>query len=269
MTTPAAYRGFPHASTFSPDFPALGVRLFQLTGNVYACYIIPIALRTSWRFASLSRQPLSMGLRIIAIALGGKCVGAAERTTAIIATWIHHPLPGYINSITSTILWTSIVVFPIGVIYPSLAGRVLAVQRWCNHQRAYRRLEALWTILYQAYPQTALHRVPHSKVRQLLSWQSIHRRYYRRAIECRDGLVYISRYLPRPSHSGEAPRTADQWARELRAALTASANDSPSKGEAMLVAEPAKPDLDADVAELVALSQALADLDKHSQSRSR
>jgi hypothetical protein len=37
----------------------------------------------------------------------------------------------------------------------------------------------------------------------------------------------------------------------------------------VLVAEPAGSDLDSDVAELVSLSRALANLDKRSQSRSR
>lgn len=117
-----------------------------------------------------------------------------------------------------------------------------------------------------------LHRVPQSKVQHILVWHSIHRRYYRRAIECRDGLVYISPFLARPSQ-GQRPRIADQWARELRIALTASANHYSPMDGAMLVAEPAGSDLDSDVdsdvAELVALSRALANLDKRSQSRSR
>jgi hypothetical protein len=126
--------------------------------------------------------------------------------------------------------------------------------------------------LHEVYPQTMLHRVPQSKVQHILVWHSIHRRYYRRAIECRDGLVYISPFLARPSQ-GQHPRIADQWACELRIALTASANHYSPMDGAMLVAEPAGSDLDSDVdsdvAELVALSRALANLDKRSQSRSR
>lgn len=268
VMTPSAYRGYHHDAIFSPDFPFVSMRLFQLTGSIYACYIVAIAGHTSWRFAGLSRQPLSMGLRIIALALGGKCIGAAERTAAVLASWTHHPLPEYSHASAGLVLWASQATFLLGVVYPSLTGRILAARRWWDHRRAYRRLKALWSALHEVYPQTMLHRVPQSKVRHILDWHSMHRRYYRRAIECRDGLVYISPYLPRPAQ-GQRPRTADQWARELRTALTASANHYPPVEGAMLVAEPAGSDLESDVAELVALSQALANIDKRSQSGSR
>jgi hypothetical protein len=64
--------------------------------------------------------------------------------------------------------------------------------RWWNHRQAYRGLEPLWTAMNQAFPQDALHRVPQGKARRLLIRHSMHHRYYRRAIECRDGLVQIS-----------------------------------------------------------------------------
>jgi hypothetical protein len=267
LITPSQFRCPPDTAIFSPNFDVLSMRLFQLTGDVYACYVIPIAFRASWRFASLSRQPLSLGLRIIAVALCGKCIGATERTTSIVAEWINHPLPARIDIIVGLILWASQVEFLMGVVYPSVAGRALAVRQWHDHRRTYRRLEPLWSILHQAYPQTTLHRVPQNKMRHLLFRQSMHRRYYRRAIECRDGLVYISPYLPRPPQ-GAAAYGASQWALELRAALTASANQYPPCGGALLIAGPAGPDLDSDVTELVALSQALVQLDKCLENRS-
>ncbi len=37
VMTPSAYRGSPHDATFSPEFPFVSMRLFQLTGTIYAC----------------------------------------------------------------------------------------------------------------------------------------------------------------------------------------------------------------------------------------
>jgi hypothetical protein len=75
---------------------------------------------------------------------------------------------------------------------------------------------------------------------------SVHRRYYRRVIECRDGLVRISPYLD---------TAGDDLARDLKAALrtTQEHGTRPAVG----VAIPDRDGLDADVEQLVTLSEAL------------
>ncbi|MBV9312896.1 MAG: hypothetical protein JO100_03950 [Pseudonocardia sp.] len=264
-TTERPLRGSAYTATFSADFPSPSMRLFQLTGYLYAWYAVLIALRAAWKYARISRRrSSSFGLRIISVALGGKCIGAAGRTFSIVAGWLHYPTSELFNTIAGSVLWISQTGFLVGVVYPSIADRVRATRRWFEHQCAYHRLEPLWTALHNVYPQTMLHQVPRSKMRHLLFWQSMHRRYYRRVIECRDGLVYISPYLPRPSQGANEPvvRTAEQWAVALHAALSAVSNHYPPVGGAMPVASPASPDLDSDAAELVALSRALAHIDE-------
>jgi hypothetical protein len=77
----------------------------------------------------------------------------------------------------------------------------------------------------------------------------VHRRYYRRLIECRDGLVRISPRL--------GPDDGQPLGSRLLAAL-----DSPSAaaapGDAVFLAIPGTAGLDADARELVALARQVA-----------
>ena len=135
--------------------------------------------------------------------------------------------------------------------------RLLALRRWWQHRRAYHGLEPLWRLMYQAFPEDVLHRVPSGRLRYFTGLRSMHRRYYRRVIECRDGLVRINPYLPRNHTAGGEPSTAVGWARLLEAALHAHAHQRPPTGPPMVLARPRGPDLDADVTELLSLARAL------------
>jgi hypothetical protein len=83
----------------------------------------------------------------------------------------------------------------------------------------------------------------------------VHRRYYRRVIECRDGLVRISPYLAR--YRIDPGADASTLASRLKDALRAHAEGEPVPPQAMPVAIPQGDGLDADVHELVALARAL------------
>lgn len=85
----------------------------------------------------------------------------------------------------------------------------------------------------------------------------MHRCYYRRVIECREGLVRISPYLYNAKPAGTEPLTPAMWAAHLQVALRARANQLPPTGQPMVLASPRGRDLDADVAELLALSRAV------------
>lgn len=259
FSIPTPLRGTRYSHTLDSD----PVRLFYLVSSLYIGYTLIVGLRAAWHYARLSRPPLSLGLRIIAVAMAGKLVGGPVlRIFSNLANWTGHPIPAPLAAAAYNVLMVSIVTFLIGVVYPGIAGRVLAMGRWWNHRQAYRGLEPLWTAMNQAFPQDALHRVPPSKMAHLLTWHSMHRRYYRRAIECRDGLVQISPYLPRPAaDDNQGSVSARPHAADLRTALRARADHYPPAGTVMLVAPPAHPDIDADVAELLALSRALAQLD--------
>jgi hypothetical protein len=102
--------------------------------------------------------------------------------------------------------------------------------------------------------------VPTAGRRDLLSLRAVHRRYYRRVIECRDGLVWISPYLAQQrARSGESEDRAcpTELAGLLRAALRARAEGRTVDVRATRVAMPDGEGLDDDVRELVDLADAL------------
>jgi hypothetical protein len=134
----------------------------------------------------------------------------------------------------------------VGVVYPAAVMRLAALRVWWHHLMAYRRLSPLWTELNARFPQDALSRVPVTPWRDL-SPRGVHRRYYRRVIECRDGLVRISPYLT------DGPDLATSLKQALQAHTF---GDHPAK-DAVPVAIPERAGLDADVDELVTLSHAL------------
>lgn len=85
----------------------------------------------------------------------------------------------------------------------------------------------------------------------LLRPRGVHWRYYRRVIECRDGLVRISPRLPQDDPVGA------ELAGHLLAALASVSAGPPAEGQAVPVAIPKTSHLDADADELIRLSRAL------------
>lgn len=101
-----------------------------------------------------------------------------------------------------------------------------------------------------------MNRVATSPWRDFLSVRGMHFRYYRRVIECRDGLVRISPHLAQRGVQEDAPVTV--FATHLQSALQAPAEAQPAASKALAIAMPDDDSLDADVRQLVALSDALA-----------
>jgi hypothetical protein len=117
-----------------------------------------------------------------------------------------------------------------------------------RHLRTYHRLAPLWTLLNQSFPEDALHRVPSR--RDSFSLRGVHRRYYRRVIECRDGLVRISPYAAEAP--GEPPLSD-----RLRAGLETRRSGAVTMRRPIGLALPEGDGLDADVRELEKLAVAL------------
>jgi hypothetical protein len=146
-----------------------------------------------------------------------------------------------------------IVTFLAGVCYPGAVMRLSAARLWNRRRRTYRQLAPLWTALHEAFPQDTLTRVPASRWRDALSPWSVHRRFYRRVIECRDGLVRLSPYLELPGGSADG-LLADR----LIAALQELDTTSLIPRQAVPVAVPGGSGLDADADELARLSRQVA-----------
>lgn len=257
LATPVDLRGH----TFSTgDMTSTGVAAFYFFGGLYLFYAIATALRSTWRHAGSSRRPLSTGLRIAAIGMAGMVISSGVRSVLVIIRWRGGSPDPQIAGTAGLALSIAIPLFVIGVIYPSVATRWAAGRVWWQHRRQYHRLRPLWTLLHDAYPEHVLGRVPTAGRRDMLSLRAVHRRYYRRVIECRDGLVWISPYLAQErARSGESEDKAcpTELAGLLRAALRARSEGRTVDVRATRVAMPEGEGLDDDVRELIDLADAL------------
>ncbi|MET7890439.1 MAB_1171c family putative transporter [Streptomyces mirabilis] len=243
----------------SVDMRVSAIAVFYLLADLYLVYALMMALRWTLRHARASHRPLSVGLWLIASALGGIAAASAIRAALTLVRWRGGTAAPAVTKISGHLIAVAILLFLVGVGYPAVHAR-LSVMRLRRHRRSmYRRMHPLWSLLHEAYPQDALHRNRISP-RGLLRWpRGVDRHYYRRAIECRDGLVRISPYLRQeelPGSSRSEP-SADLLADRLCAALQAQAEGREAPYVAVAVAIPQEQGLDADVRQLVMLSDAL------------
>lgn len=242
-------------STGSPaDYPLPTVSIHFLAADTYMVYGLVLAFAWTRRYAKQAGQRLARGLVLTSIGLAALAAATALLSVVVVARWSGHSAPEAITTVEQALLSSGAVIFLIGVCYPGAAMRLVALRIWWRHVRAYHRLRPLWGRLHTAFPDDALSRVSLPLWRDIISLHGVHRRYYRRVIECRDGLVRISPYIVTVRENGLAARPlADQ----LSVALELYATGEPVHAPAIALASPTSTSLDADVHELVVLSQAL------------
>ncbi|SEB31261.1 hypothetical protein SAMN04490357_0139 [Streptomyces misionensis] len=230
---------------------------FYLVADLYLVYALAMALRWTCAYARASQRPLATGLWITAVAIGTMAASCTIRTVLTVVRWQGGTVPQAVTWASSVMIALAVPLFLIGVSYPGAATRIAAVRIRRQHRRLYRRLGPLWQILCEAYPEHTLCRMPAKPWRDHLLPLGIHRRLYRRVIECRDGLVRISPHLspiagPVENHPGGADDLADQLFAALR-------NEQPptAPAQAAAVAMPLTQSLEDDVRQLVQLSDAV------------
>ncbi|UJW32859.1 hypothetical protein L3Q67_03440 [Saccharothrix sp. AJ9571] len=251
------------AGVATNDHRVTGVALFFVTADAYMGLGFGLAARWAFRSAKGAERSVRRGLRMAGVGMSMIVVADCLFIPAVVLRWLGMAAaPGADGTAQTTIgsigamffLLPGIVIFLIGFTYPAAARKLAAAGVWLHHRRMYHRLGPLWTVLHQEFPEDALSRVPAGRWRDLLSVTGVHRRYYRRVIECRDGLVRISPYL---ADVREQPVTHENLAGKLKEALRERSSGDPVPKQAVPVAMPEAEGLDADVRELAALSRAL------------
>jgi hypothetical protein len=222
-----------------------------LTFDLCIAWLLADACMLSRQGARSSTGILARGLRIAAAGLALMVAGASFIAVYIVLRWARIGEPAALGQAGNLLVIPGVLVFLAGVCYPGAVMRLRAAGVWVRHRRAFRELGPLWTLLHQAFPEDRLARVPAGRRPALLSPHGVHWRYYRRVIECRDGLVRISPRLPQDDPAGA------ELASHLLAALASVATGPPAEGQAVPVAIPQTPHLDADADELIRLSRAL------------
>lgn len=209
------------------------------------------ALRWARRGIAGAGPALARGLRITSAGLALLIAALVPLTVMVALRWARLPAPPVMLTAGVLLAVPGIVLFLIGVAYPGTVSRLAAVRVYARHWRLQRQLAPLWHELHRAYPQDSLARVPAPAWREALSLREVHRRFYRRVVECRDGLVRISPRLTPGSPQQEAERLLDA----LRTIPVARNAPGQAAGHAVPIAVPAGPGLDADAAALAALSR--------------
>ncbi|WP_031465845.1 MAB_1171c family putative transporter [Sciscionella sediminilitoris] len=232
-----------------------GVLAFHLIGNLYMAYATARGAYLSWSAAAVSvAPPTRLGLRVAAAGLLVCCLGThlprvlSAGGRLVFGTSL---LPG-------TAVWTSpllaigVGVFFLGVGYPGARTGIAKARMWVEARRHYAQLGPLWAALYRQFPTIALF-PPAGPVRERLRLRHMRLRYYRRVIECRDGLVCLSPYMTAPVQASDSPARQASLVRE---ALGRRSPDGDLAAPSV-IAPPEGTGMDSDVRAILALSRAL------------
>lgn len=225
--------------------------VFYLSGNVYFVVAFGAALHRVHRRRTAADGALRRGLILIEAGLALLVTATALLIVANLVRWSGRVPPGALSATGVALMLPGLLAFLAGIVLPGVALRWALFRVWREHRRAYLELRPLWEALHAVFPETALD-TPHRRdtLRERLSVDGVHRRYYRRVVECRDGLVRLSPYLPQAAQ--REPTRA-----HLQQALRSARLDGSSRSRAVVLARPEGERIVDDVARLRELAARL------------
>ncbi|QIS18973.1 MAB_1171c family putative transporter [Nocardia terpenica] len=239
-----------------PPHGATPIMLFYLAFYSYTGIAFAVSAVVSCRYARRGLDAwLRQGMMVMAAGSGCLWLGLTIFVADTAGAMIGRRVPAIVVfSVGFSATLGGIYIFLLGLGYRSARMRVAALAVWWHHRRIYRQLTPLWSVLHDRFPEDMLDRTPIAAWHNAFNLRGVHRRFYRRFTECRDGLVRLSPYiaLVRDEGLSTAPLAV-----QLTAALDRHANGDPVDATAAPIAVPDRDGLDADVAELVNLSRAL------------
>lgn len=194
-TAPLAIQTSP-ASTAVADHPHATVFVLAVLG-----YMGYAHSQTLWWCAGFIRATrdarLRRGLVLICVALGTFLAAELTKSALAVAQLVDVLPPQAVHPINSTyvaMVGLGTLTFVVGVSYSAFTGMLAAAAVWRAHRRQYRELRPLWLALHEAFPDLALSRRGARPWYELFGLHGTHRRFYRRVIEIRDGLVRLAPY---------------------------------------------------------------------------
>ncbi len=230
------------------------IGLFYTTANCYLVYAYVRGGVSTGRSARHAEGRLRFALVVATAGLALLALAQAILAASSSSRWVGTSVPVPVRASAVSWMLLGAALLLIGLGYPAVATRAAAGGIWWHHLHVYHALGPLWRILHEEFPEDALARTSINPRLDLLHLTGVHRRFYRRVIECRDGLVRISPYIAKARDDGLASAVL---AVQLTAALDLRAAGEPVGEAAVEIAPPTSAGLDADVDALVALSQDL------------
>ncbi|MQT05057.1 hypothetical protein FF041_34455 [Streptomyces jumonjinensis] len=207
------------AGSFSTlDMTIPQVAVFYFAGGFYLAYALAVAGVWTRRYARVSKRPHSTGLWMAAIGMFAMAASSLVRMGFVVIRSQGGHVPLDLMNVVARVLMVSIFLFFIGVTYPGVRTRASACRLWFVQRRAYGRLEPLWTLIAEAFPHLVLDGgTPSWGERRGL--RGVRRRYYRRVVECRDGLVHLAPYMAADGADGTSDPAVKRAAAVLRQAV--------------------------------------------------
>lgn len=258
IATPPSMRSH---SLSTPHMAQPAITGFYVIGNIYYIYAYVTSKLWALRCARMASRHLALGLWTIVVGLFGLMAAALNRLIWVFLSINEQGSRETFHALNaSTTDWALSIVL-IGICYSASVQMLLCWKSVIHHRRMFYELTPLWTVLVAAYPDLVLNRGP-GPLWNRIRRPRAHERFYRRLIECRDGLLRLSPYLTRVApHADLAYGPADQIAEHITEALALrpAAEDEDTTLSAARIASPYSNDLGADVGELISISHALRD----------
>ncbi|MCM6775547.1 hypothetical protein NDR87_15275 [Nocardia sp. CDC159] len=258
IATPREYRA--HSLT-TPHIAEPPILLFYLVGNAYFVYAYVYCGFLARRYAARAPRYQMFGLTLVSVGLFGLALTSFNRGVWVIVRVAHGDMHGRFNAVNFSIANVCTALIVIGLCYPATMQAISALRSWFLHRRQYRELATLWSLMSAAFPELMLGRGPASSPLDRLFRPSIHARFYRRLIECRDGLVRLSPYIEERPGTDLTRMSNAELAVHIRQALARKppVEDLEVAYSAKRLAVPDGDDLHAEARVLMELSRALKD----------
>lgn len=260
LATPAPVREtvFSQTGRLPADMTAHGVAVFYLAGSLYFAYAASRTAYWAIQYAAESTPRARWGFRVAAAGFSCLAVAAAIRGIFVVIRWAGGGIPTPLETAVNLLVPLGILTFVLGVCFVGLSARWAAARLWLRRRRQFHALRPLWQCLHAAFPNDELEASRRNDRDEIVPVR-LHRRFWRRVVEIRDGMVQLSPHLADAGYDTERP--AHEQAETVKLAIQRQlAGETPSTRSAILVAAPTGAsisEVDGEVDELLALARAL------------
>lgn len=173
------------------------------------------------------------------------------RLTALVVAGLGHTPSPYLARTSGYAALVVTAIIGIGFVWSTAQSRLASIRLWNRHRRLIARIHPLWSLLVTAFPEHVLH---HDAGHRRVIVRRVHHHFYRRVVECRDGLVVAARVAPAGS-TGEGPQAEARLIEDTLATVDPGLRITPGP-PGMILAEARDDTVEAD-------AEALAELAKH------
>ncbi|WP_433657871.1 MAB_1171c family putative transporter [Nocardia sp. CA-128927] len=244
---------------FTPHIAEPSILGFYLIGNAYFAWAYVFCAIMAWRYAASAPRYQTLGLALVSVGLFGSALTSFNRGAWLTVRAIDGDLHSRFNTLNFAITNFCTALIVAGLCYPAVVQAISALWSWFLHWRQHRGLATLWVLMSTAFPELTLGRHTTGSPLDRFLWPSMHARFYRRLIECRDGLVRLSPYVEDKPGLDLTKLSDDDLAAHVREALGRKppVEDPDVTYSAKRLAVPDGDDLNAEARALIALSRAL------------